>query len=1185
MPQVLRIPVRGLFTAPNSHDGPPKGALVRADNIVLSREGIAEVRRGQKPALTGPVSAIFPYQDRLLLHSGSTLSYTDTGVTASTPYAASISAAPGRRLHAAAQNENLYLATSAGTKRLDSVTGSPVDAGVPMGLDVQGALTGASGFMPNDSAVAYRAAWGLRDAHDNLLIGAPSGRTIVVNSSGGTRDVSLSTSIPSGLTPAHFLQVYRTAPSIGGASVDPGDEMGLVYEGAAPATASVTQLSRTTNVVTATTAAAHGFTTGQIVRVGPGGSAGGHAVAIGVSAAIQRTTDNAATWSAAGITGLPVGTYNAITSKGDLYVAVGASVCATSPDGLTWTSRTIPAGTYNAISWSGTRFVAVGAAGVYAYSADGIAWTGGTLGSSSYAWRGIAWDGSKFLATGELSAQGCASTSSDGITWNAPVIVSGAYALYGVVWTGTRFVTGGRYAGKSWTAIFWSSDGAMWSAQGFGFGSSPFGYRSLAWTGSALVAVGGGTGATVTADFVTFSSVSTPATYSAVAWDGVSLVAVGASSAGTANAAGTTWTARTIGAGAYSAVAPGGGAYFPSGEKTLTGTPASSTFTYAETGTDGALTQAQTAVPLTATITDQIPSTFSGATLYTSQSQDGILAAAFEPPASKDVAAFRGSLFWLNNTSPATLDFWLLAAGAPLGVQNGDTITVNGLVFTAGASENIATRTFQAYTDLTPPRTATMNVRDTAASLMRILNRSQGSAVYARDNSGTTDVPGRVWLTARTRQDSITLAVSRSSSWAFTAGLAADPKTQANELRWSPARKPDANPITNYQRIGDSEGYRVHALRDSLFVLKEDGVWRVTGDNAQWVISPFDTTTKLIGPETSVVLDNTIFALSTKGVVQISDTGVTVLSKPIEDQINRLLAEPLLTTTKAIAHAVAYEAEGKFILWAPADPSETEPSRAFVYDHFASLAGGAPVWTTRTDAVAAAVVNPYDGKLYTGNATALYRERKALDYTDFADGEVAVTVSSAVSGALAVTLSDATGVTAGDMLVLGTDQAIVLDVTGSTLTLDRAWFGTTGAAVVYKAIPAVLEFAPIIPAPGGAARFHEAVFLFRHLAGGYMTAEFATELTRGSAYVAPTFPAPLPGDTSAGYAPVAFYGTRDYELSETDLFPVNLRTWLPKDQSVGSRLMVRFNHAQARSPMALEGLSVQYTPTTLRLRR
>ena len=59
------------------------------------------------------------------------------------------------------------------------------------------------------------------------------------------------------------------------------------------------------------------------------------------------------TWSSAGISGLPAGTFYAATSSGPLDVVVGASVCATSADGLTWNSRTIPAGAYRSIVWTG----------------------------------------------------------------------------------------------------------------------------------------------------------------------------------------------------------------------------------------------------------------------------------------------------------------------------------------------------------------------------------------------------------------------------------------------------------------------------------------------------------------------------------------------------------------------------------------------------------------------------------------------------------------------------------------------------------------------------------------------------------------------------------------------------------------------------------------------------------------
>ena len=75
---------------------------------------------------------------------------------------------------------------------------------------------------------------------------------------------------------------------------------------------------------------------------------------------------------------IPAGTYNAVaySPEQNLIVAVGDSVCATSSDGVTWISRSIPAGGYGAVAWSPElmRFVAVGD-GISAVSSDGVTWT------------------------------------------------------------------------------------------------------------------------------------------------------------------------------------------------------------------------------------------------------------------------------------------------------------------------------------------------------------------------------------------------------------------------------------------------------------------------------------------------------------------------------------------------------------------------------------------------------------------------------------------------------------------------------------------------------------------------------------------------------------------------------------------------------------------------------------------
>lgn len=133
------------------------------------------------------------------------------------------------RIRGVTANSNFYFITSTGVKRLDSITGTVVTAGGIRALEGEGVTTGASGFMPNNTQIAYRVVWGFKDANNNLILGSPSSRIIVVNTSGGTRDVSLTVAIPQEITTDHFYQIYRSGPSASSTD-EPNDELNLVIE-------------------------------------------------------------------------------------------------------------------------------------------------------------------------------------------------------------------------------------------------------------------------------------------------------------------------------------------------------------------------------------------------------------------------------------------------------------------------------------------------------------------------------------------------------------------------------------------------------------------------------------------------------------------------------------------------------------------------------------------------------------------------------------------------------------------------------------------------------------------------------------------------------------------------------------------------------------------------------------------
>lgn len=233
--QVLNLKARGLFISPNPLSAMPQGAMSVADNVVIDYDNLVASRRGFNfygNALSGGnISALFNFNSSLLLSYNSKLAYDSNNAGTWVDYSGTYADPDSSyRMRSLESNKNFYFTTSAGVKKLDSLTGTPVASGAPRALDGSGTTTGSGGFLPDTDQVAYRLLWGYRDANANLIIGAPSARVIVANNSGGARNVLLTFDIPAGITTSWFYQLYRSAES-GGLSIEPDDELGLVDEG------------------------------------------------------------------------------------------------------------------------------------------------------------------------------------------------------------------------------------------------------------------------------------------------------------------------------------------------------------------------------------------------------------------------------------------------------------------------------------------------------------------------------------------------------------------------------------------------------------------------------------------------------------------------------------------------------------------------------------------------------------------------------------------------------------------------------------------------------------------------------------------------------------------------------------------------------------------------------------------
>lgn len=125
---------------------------------------------------------------------------------------------------------NTYFTSQNGVLKSTSPSAAFTQAGIPRGLDLVLALSAAGTpvMLANGFQVGYRVCWGIRDGNNNLSIGAPSGRFVLSNTAGATRDGSLTFQVPPEVTTSHIYQVYRTTQIANG--TDPGDVEQLIIE-------------------------------------------------------------------------------------------------------------------------------------------------------------------------------------------------------------------------------------------------------------------------------------------------------------------------------------------------------------------------------------------------------------------------------------------------------------------------------------------------------------------------------------------------------------------------------------------------------------------------------------------------------------------------------------------------------------------------------------------------------------------------------------------------------------------------------------------------------------------------------------------------------------------------------------------------------------------------------------------
>lgn len=298
-------------------------------------------------------------------------------------------------------------------------------------------------------------------------------------------------------------------------------------------------------------------------------------------------------------------------------------------------------------------------------------------------------------------------------------------------------------------------------------------------------------------------------------------------------------------------------------------------------------------------------------------------------------------------------------------------------------------------------------------------NLLNGEKIIINNSNSTPSINGVYQITyLSTTSFSIPVNVTGAGSAAvFEPILNAEGSSneeQPHRVYYSKFQQPEAVPILNYLDVGatDKAVLRIFPLRDSLFVFKEDGLFRISGEVAPFSVALFDSSCILLAPDSVTVANNQVYGWTTQGISTVTEAGVNIISRSIDTEILRK-ASSQFTNFKSATWGIGYESDNSYTVYTTSETTDTRATIGFRYSNLTNS------WTTVDKTATAGILNPADDKLYLGAGDTNYLEKERKEFTryDYADRELSFqVVNNALSGS-SITLSTVSGLAIGDVVV------------------------------------------------------------------------------------------------------------------------------------------------------------------------
>lgn len=138
---------------------------------------------------------------------------------------------------------------------------------------------------------------------------------------------------------------------------------------------------------------------------------------------------------------------------------------------------------------------------------------------------------------------------------------------------------------------------------------------------------------------------------------------------------------------------------------------------------------------------------------------------------------------------------------------------------------------------------------------------------------------------------------------------------QKNRLCFTRQDEPEAWPEENEFFVGAANEpiKRIFASRDSLWVFKGDGTWRISGYSPDtFSLDPFDSSLLLHADNSLALGEGQVYGWFSTGIYALDESGAQHISGPIQDQVD--LDRPV-TSSSTQAHAIWDPFDNSYQLW------------------------------------------------------------------------------------------------------------------------------------------------------------------------------------------------------------------------------------------------------------------------------